>query len=91
MACGVPVTVAKGERVELAMRNVTMMAHPMHLHGHSFQVSEINGQRLSGAMRAGAAEDHCEGHLRRQQSRPVGVSLPQSLSHGGRHVRDCRL
>jgi FtsP/CotA-like multicopper oxidase with cupredoxin domain len=40
---GVPVTVAKGERVELAMRNVTMMAHPMHLHGHSFQVSEING------------------------------------------------
>ena len=48
---GVPVTVARGERVELAMRNVTMMAHPMHLHGHSFQVSEINGQRFSGAMR----------------------------------------
>jgi FtsP/CotA-like multicopper oxidase with cupredoxin domain len=48
---GVPVTVAKGERVEVAMRNVTMMAHPMHLHGHSFQVSEINGQRFAGAMR----------------------------------------
>jgi FtsP/CotA-like multicopper oxidase with cupredoxin domain len=91
---GVPVTVARGERVELAMRNVTLMAHPMHLHGHSFQVSEINGQRFSGAMRdfnPNAAEDDGEGHLRRQQSRPVGVSLPQSLSHGGRHVRDCRL
>jgi FtsP/CotA-like multicopper oxidase with cupredoxin domain len=48
---GVPVTVERGERVELVMRNVTMMAHPMHLHGHSFQVSEIAGQRLSGAMR----------------------------------------
>jgi FtsP/CotA-like multicopper oxidase with cupredoxin domain len=46
-----PVTVDKGERVELAMRNTTMMSHPMHLHGHSFQVVEIDGQRLSGAMR----------------------------------------
>jgi FtsP/CotA-like multicopper oxidase with cupredoxin domain len=48
---GVPVTVAKGQRVELVMRNVTMMAHPMHLHGHSFQVTEIDGQRFSGAIR----------------------------------------
>jgi FtsP/CotA-like multicopper oxidase with cupredoxin domain len=48
---GAPVKVARGERVELVMRNVTMMAHPMHLHGHSFQVSEINGQRISGATR----------------------------------------
>lgn len=46
-----PVTVEKGERVELVMRNTTMMSHPMHLHGHSFQVVEIDGQRLSGAMR----------------------------------------
>jgi FtsP/CotA-like multicopper oxidase with cupredoxin domain len=48
---GVTVTVAKGQRVELVMRNVTMMAHPMHLHGHSFQVTEIDGQRFSGAIR----------------------------------------
>lgn len=46
-----PVTVEKGERVELVMRNTTMMSHPMHLHGHSFQVVEIDGQRLSGALR----------------------------------------
>lgn len=46
-----PVTVEKGERVELAMRNTTMMSHPMHLHGHSFQVVEIDGQRLPGAVR----------------------------------------
>jgi FtsP/CotA-like multicopper oxidase with cupredoxin domain len=46
-----PVTVKRGERVELLMRNTTMMAHPMHLHGHNFQVSEINGQRFPGAVR----------------------------------------
>jgi len=48
---GAPVTVAKGERVELVMRNTTMMAHPMHLHGPSFQVTEINGQSFPGAVR----------------------------------------
>ena len=32
-----------------------------------------------------------EGHLRRRQSRPLGVPLPQPLSHGSRHVRDGRL
>jgi FtsP/CotA-like multicopper oxidase with cupredoxin domain len=48
---GAPVTVKRGERVELAMRNTTMMAHPMHLHGHNFQVTEINGQKFPGAVR----------------------------------------
>jgi FtsP/CotA-like multicopper oxidase with cupredoxin domain len=48
---GAPVTVAQGERVELVMRNETMMAHPMHLHGHSFQVTEINDRKFSGAIR----------------------------------------
>ena len=47
----VPVGVEKGERVELVMRNTTMMAHPMHLHGHSFQVTEVNGQAFPGAVR----------------------------------------
>jgi FtsP/CotA-like multicopper oxidase with cupredoxin domain len=48
---GAPVTVARGERVELVIRNTTMMAHPMHLHGPSFQVTEINGQSFPGAVR----------------------------------------
>ena len=48
---GAPVTIKRGERVELVMRNTTMMAHPMHLHGHNFQVSEINGQSSPGAVR----------------------------------------
>lgn len=48
---GAPVTVVRGERVELVMQNETMMAHPMHLHGHSFQVTEINDRKLAGAVR----------------------------------------
>jgi FtsP/CotA-like multicopper oxidase with cupredoxin domain len=48
---GMPATIDKGQRVELIMRNRTMMAHPMHLHGHNFQVVEINGKPLQGAVR----------------------------------------
>jgi FtsP/CotA-like multicopper oxidase with cupredoxin domain len=43
--------VKQGERVEIVMQNKTMMTHPMHLHGHSFQVVGIGAERFSGAMR----------------------------------------
>jgi len=33
------------------MLNHTMMAHPMHLHGHAFQVMALNGAPLAGAVR----------------------------------------
>ena len=45
------VRVKKGQRVALKFINETMMSHPMHLHGHSFQVTEINGKPLNGALR----------------------------------------
>lgn len=46
-----PLTAAAGERVELMFMNMSMMMHPMHLHGHDFQVVDINGQRLNGPRR----------------------------------------
>lgn len=46
-----PLEVKQGERVEIVIRNRTMMSHPMHLHGHHFQVVGIGPARLSGAMR----------------------------------------
>lgn len=46
-----PIEIRQGERVELAMTNRTMMSHPMHLHGHRFQVVEIDGKRFDGALR----------------------------------------
>jgi FtsP/CotA-like multicopper oxidase with cupredoxin domain len=46
-----PLTNATGQRVTINMLNHTMMAHPMHLHGHAFQVVAINGVPLAGAVR----------------------------------------
>jgi FtsP/CotA-like multicopper oxidase with cupredoxin domain len=45
------VRVKRGQRVALKFINETGMSHPMHLHGHSFQVIEINGKPLQGALR----------------------------------------
>ncbi|WP_246206064.1 multicopper oxidase family protein [Propylenella binzhouense] len=46
-----PIEVHPGQRVAIEMRNVSPMAHPMHLHGHHFQVIGINGRPLKGAVR----------------------------------------
>ena len=46
-----PLPVARGERVALVIANSTGMPHPMHLHGHRFQVVEIEGVGLPGAVR----------------------------------------
>ena len=46
-----PLVARKNHRVEVTMFNVSMMAHPMHLHGHHFQVVAIDGRRLAGAVR----------------------------------------
>ncbi len=44
-------TVRQGERISLMMHNMTGMAHPMHLHGHRFKVTNINGKEIDGALR----------------------------------------
>ena len=46
-----PLPVKNGQRVAIDLVNQTAMAHPMHLHGHSFQVVALNGQRINGAVR----------------------------------------
>ena len=45
------ILVDRGDRVEITFMNMSMMAHPMHLHGHHFQVVAIDGRRFAGAMR----------------------------------------
>ena len=47
----VPVTAKSGDRVEITFHNMSMMAHPMHLHGHAFQVVSTGGARFAGAVR----------------------------------------
>src|SRR5205814_1214744 len=43
--------VRQGERVEVTLVNKTMMAHPMHLHGHYFKIVAIGPTRIDGALR----------------------------------------
>ncbi|MFN3745991.1 MAG: multicopper oxidase family protein [Hyphomicrobiaceae bacterium] len=43
--------VRQGDRVEITFMNSTTMMHPMHLHGHHFQVVAIAGRRLPGPIR----------------------------------------
>jgi FtsP/CotA-like multicopper oxidase with cupredoxin domain len=44
-------SVKTGERIEITMHNPSMMTHPMHLHGHHFQVVGIDGKPIQGAVR----------------------------------------
>ncbi len=47
----VPLRVAGSGCVILEMTNETKMAHPMHLHGHHFQVIGMDGVSMAGAVR----------------------------------------
>lgn len=46
-----PLVVEQGQRVEIIFKNVSSMSHPMHLHGHVFQVTAMDGKPFEGAMR----------------------------------------
>lgn len=46
-----PVPARTGERVEIMFHNMSMMSHPMHLHGHKFQVVDMGQGRFAGAVR----------------------------------------
>jgi len=46
-----PLMLRKGQRVEIDLVNRSRMAHPMHLHGHAFQVIAIDGRPIQGAVR----------------------------------------
>jgi FtsP/CotA-like multicopper oxidase with cupredoxin domain len=45
------VRVKYGQRAAIKFVNQTPMSHPMHLHGHAFEVVAINDQSFTGALR----------------------------------------
>lgn len=51
MESNLPLVASKGDRVLIEMRNMSMMTHPMHLHGHHFQVVAVDGRQVNGAVR----------------------------------------
>ncbi len=42
-----PIRVQQGDRARVLVSNMSMEAHPMSLHGHSFRVLAVNGQSLA--------------------------------------------
>jgi FtsP/CotA-like multicopper oxidase with cupredoxin domain len=46
-----PMMATQDSRVEITFQNPSMMMHPMHLHGHHFQVVDLGSGRFSGALR----------------------------------------
>jgi FtsP/CotA-like multicopper oxidase with cupredoxin domain len=48
---GGPLQADAGERLEMMFMNTTMMMHPMHLHGHHFQVVDLGMGRFNGPRR----------------------------------------
>ena len=75
-----------GERVRVNLINDTMMPHPIHLHGHFFEL-------VTGEPGAPAAQAHGQRPARRQGVlRPdrrcagrLGVPLPHAAAHARRH------
>jgi len=46
-----PIQVKLGERVHVIINNNNPDPHAMHLHGHVFQVIELDGEKINGALR----------------------------------------
>ena len=38
--------VHEGERIRLRVVNMSMVPHPVHLHGHFYRLLEVSGERL---------------------------------------------
>ncbi|MBI4608820.1 MAG: multicopper oxidase family protein, partial [Candidatus Rokubacteria bacterium] len=56
-----PLRVKRGDRVRVSFENHSMEAHPMHLHGQSFKVLEVNGRRLAEPIVRDSVD--VEGHM----------------------------
>lgn len=44
-----PMSAAYGDRVRIRLGSIGMNAHPIHLHGHQFRLSAMDGNRLASA------------------------------------------
>lgn len=42
-----PFPIREGERIRLTISNMSPESHPMHLHGHEFEIVKVNGQTLA--------------------------------------------
>src|SRR5216683_5996044 len=55
-----PIDVKVGQRIRLRLFNMSMEDHPMHLHGHTFQVVAVNGRSVDGPLKDTITLRHME-------------------------------
>jgi multicopper oxidase len=84
-----PIAVKEGDLVRVRLANISMEAHPMHLHGHSFRMLAVNGQRLAAPLvkdtvARGGAQGRRGYRVHGRQPGRLVLSLPQAHAHGGR-------
>jgi FtsP/CotA-like multicopper oxidase with cupredoxin domain len=57
-----PVPVRQGERVRLKLFNMSMEDHPIHLHGHTFQIVAIGDRPVAGPLKDTLTLRHMESY-----------------------------
>lgn len=83
-----PIMVSANKCVEFVMRNKTGTWHPMHLHGHRFQVVGIENERFQGAVRDTVFVPPLKTvtiAFDADNPGPLGVPLSQPVPPGRRH------
>ena len=75
----------QGKRYRLRMRNASDDIHPIHLHRHSFELTNLAGKPTAGVLKdvvmVGGYQESRDG-FRRRQSRPDPLPLPPATAHG---------
>ena len=85
-----PLVVRRGDRVRVRIGNLTMTNHPIHLHGHHFEVTCTDGgwvprkRAEAGGHDRRAGRRHARLRIRRRRARRLGVPLPQGAPHDER-------
>ena len=82
--------VRKDDRVRIRIGNLTMTNHPIHMHGHDFEVTGTDGGWVPKAARWPevtvdmAVGADARDRVRRRRARRLGVPLPQVAPHDER-------
>ena len=75
----------QGKRYRLRMRNASDDIHPIHLHRHTFELTQVAGQPTSGCMKdvvmVGGYQE-ARDRFRRGQSWADAFPLSSAVAHG---------
>jgi hypothetical protein len=86
-----PLVARQGDKVRIRVGNLTMTNHPIHIHGHEFEVTGTDGGPVPKSARWPEVTTGCgrgpdaPGGIHCRRTRRLGFPLPQEPPHHGRH------